>query len=317
MNSIAAIKATNISKSFHVSKSQTIHAVRDVSFTIEPGEIIALLGPNGAGKTTTIDMMLGLSQPDSGTVRLYGMSSQEAISRGLIGVILQTDSLMTSWTVHQLLSYLASTYGMHRPLKEVMAEAEITELANQKVGRCSGGQIQRIRLAIALLPDPLLLVLDEPTAGMDVNARKKFWELMRKQADAGRTILFATHYLEEAEAFANRTIIFNEGQIVADEATSTLRARTLTQHLKARIPTEHFPAVTEQLRQLQQGKQWSITHEAGLLKIEGKGLEPAALLVLQTPGTTEFEMYSATLEDTFRSLTNSTQLSEPEIAPGV
>ncbi|MFC0582307.1 ABC transporter ATP-binding protein [Micrococcoides hystricis] len=301
---ITAITAESLRKRFHVKGGEPVLAVDDVSFRINPGEIVALLGPNGAGKTTTIDMLLGLTAPESGRCTLYGMAPKKAINRGLIGVIQQTGSLINEWTVGQLLSYIASTYAVPRPVEEVMAETDLTKLARRRIGKCSGGQIQRLRLAIALIPDPLLLILDEPTAGMDVNARRKFWALMREQANAGRTIVFATHYLTEAEEFAERTIIMAEGSIVADESTATLRARTLKQHLTANIAPAQLDTLLQQLRKLRIGTDWHLDVIGHRVKLEGTALEPAALAILSAPGTSGFEMTSATLEDTFRALTD-------------
>ncbi len=301
---ITAISAASLRKSFPVKGGTPVLAVNGVSFTINPGEIVALLGPNGAGKTTTIDMLLGLTAPDAGDCTLYGMPPKQAINRGLIGVIQQTGSLISEWTVSQLLNYVASAYAVPRPVADVMAETDLTDLARRRIGKCSGGQIQRVRLAIALIADPLLLVLDEPTAGMDVNARRRFWALMREQADAGRTIVFATHYLTEAEEFAERTIIMRDGAIVADESTATLRARTLKQHLSANIAPAQLSALTRQLGQLRAGTDWHLEVLDQQIKLNGTGLEPAALAILSTPGTSGFEMTSASLEDTFRALTD-------------
>lgn len=300
---ITAITAQRLTKRFPVKGGADVLAVDDVSFTINPGEIVALLGPNGAGKTTTIDMLLGLSAPDTGRCALYGMAPKQAINRGLIGVIQQSGSLISEWTVAQLLNYIATTYAVPRPVSEVMAQTGLSELARRKIGKCSGGQLQRVRLAIALIADPLLLVLDEPTAGMDVNARRKFWAVMRQQADAGRTIVFATHYLTEAEEFAERTIIMRDGAIVADEATATLRARTLKQHLSALVAPDQLQHLSSRLAELRAGTDWHLDLNGQQLRMIGTELEPAALAILSAPGTSGFEMTSATLEDTFRALT--------------
>ena len=311
---ITAITVESLTKRFPIKGGPPVLAVDGVSFTINPGEIVALLGPNGAGKTTTIDMLLGLSTPDTGRCTLYGLAPKQAINRGLIGVIQQTSSLINEWTVGQLLNYIATTYAAPRPLSNVMAETDLTELARHKIGTCSGGQIQRVRLAIALIADPLLLILDEPTAGMDVNARRKFWALMRQQADAGRTIVFATHYLTEAEEFAERTIIMREGTIVADEATATLRARTLKQHLCALIAPDELQNLSAELAELRAGTNWQLDLTGTRLRLSGTDLEPAALAILSAPGTSGFEMTSATLEDTFRALTAEAQATSKTYA---
>ncbi|MDU0967946.1 MAG: ABC transporter ATP-binding protein [Actinomycetaceae bacterium] len=163
---LVAAHASHLTKSFG-----DVKAVIDVSFEIAPGEIVALLGPNGAGKTTVIDMLLGLQRPDSGTSDLWGMSAHEALQRCLVSAVQQTGALDGELRVKQLLSLVAATMPAPRDLDDVMAATGITGIASRRVSKCSGGEAQRIRLAVALLGDPLFLFLDEPTVGMDVAAR--------------------------------------------------------------------------------------------------------------------------------------------------
>lgn len=174
-----AVEAVGLRKSFG-----TVRAVDGVDLTVRAGEIVAFLGPNGAGKTTTIDMLLGLSDPDGGTVRVFGETPRGAVSHGLVSAVLQTGGLLKDITVRETLALTASLFADTRPLDEVMRRAGISELADRRVGLCSGGQQQRLRFAMALLSDPGLLVLDEPTTGMDVEGRRAFWSAIR--ADAAR-----------------------------------------------------------------------------------------------------------------------------------
>ena len=209
-------------------------AVDNLDLTIRPGEVVAFLGPNGAGKSTTLDMILGLTRPDAGTIELLGTSPNQAVQAGRVGVIFQDGGLLDDFTVGETLRVVASMQPRRSSrdsrirnaskLKNVVDEADLGRILTRKVSRCSGGERQRLRLALALLPDPDLLVLDEPTAGMDVSARIAFWETMRAQTRRGRTVLFATHYLEEAASFADRIVIIAHGRLVADGSVDEIRA---------------------------------------------------------------------------------------------
>ena len=202
-----------------------VHAVRGIDLEIQPGEIVAFLGPNGAGKTTTIDMVLGLSQPD--VRRGRGASAwqpRQAIARGLVAAVMQTGGLLKDLTVRETVQYTASLFADTKPVDAVLESAGITEIANRKVAKCSGGEQQRLRFAMALLSDPALLLLDEPTTGMDVEGRRSFWTAIREDAQQGRTVLFATHYLEEADLYADRIVLISNGSIVADGTGSEIKA---------------------------------------------------------------------------------------------
>jgi ABC-2 type transport system ATP-binding protein len=227
----AAVSLDGVSKNFgHVQ------AVRDVSLQIESGEIVAILGPNGAGKTSTIDIILGLSHPNAGHVSVYGLQPRQAISRGLISAVMQTGGLLRDLTVAETLEYTASLFARSQPLKEALNRAGIAEIADRRVGKCSGGEQQRLRFAMALMSDPELLVLDEPTTGMDVEGRRTFWATIRKDAENGRTVLFATHYLEEADAYADRIILLRHGKIVADGTAAEIKAMAAGRTVRATLP---------------------------------------------------------------------------------
>ncbi|GAA5177335.1 ABC transporter ATP-binding protein [Rugosimonospora acidiphila] len=213
-----------------------VTAVNDVTLTVESGEIVAFLGPNGAGKTTTIDMVLGLARPDAGTVRVYGKQPSEAIARGEVSAVMQTGGLLKDFTVAETLVYTASLYSHARPVAEVLERAGISDIADRRVGKCSGGQQQRLRFAIALLSDPRLLLLDEPTAGMDVEGRREFWAAIRRDAERGRTVMFATHYLDEADAYADRIVLIRQGSIVADGTTAEIKALAAGRIVRATLP---------------------------------------------------------------------------------
>lgn len=216
---LLAVDLRGVHKRFGV-----VHAVRGIDLAVRPGEVVAFLGPNGAGKTSTIDMVLGLSRPDDGEVTVYGMAPRQAISRGLVSAVMQSGGLLKDFTVAETVAYTARLFATSRPVDEVLERAGITAIAGRRVGKCSGGEQQRLRFAMALLPDPELLILDEPTQGMDVEGRRDFWRAIRHDAAKGRTIVFATHYLEEADAYADRIVVIRKGEIVADGTAAQVKA---------------------------------------------------------------------------------------------
>ena len=209
-----------------------VRALDGVDLTVRPGEILALLGPNGAGKSTAMEMMVGLARPDQGTAQILGTDPATATRTGLISTMLQGGALLPDQSVRSMLRMLHSLQAHPMPLAQAIEQADITDLVGRKMGTLSGGQAQRVRFAIALLGDPQVLLLDEPTVGMDVAARRAFWDQMRTVAATGRTILFATHHLEEAEREAARVIVMDRGRVVADgsgtEIAAVVSGRVLT-----------------------------------------------------------------------------------------
>ncbi|WP_369172185.1 ABC transporter ATP-binding protein [Streptomyces sp. R28] len=209
-----------------VSKSYgSVRAVDGLTLTLHPGETVALLGPNGAGKSTTLDLLLGLKQPDSGTVRLFGTGPREAIVAGRVGAMLQSGGLMEEVTVAELVRLACDLHPRPYKVSDVLSRAGVTQIADRKVNKLSGGQAQRVRFALATAGDSDLIVLDEPTTGMDVTTRQAFWATMREQADQGRTVLFATHYLEEADAIADRVLVLHRGRLLADGTAAEIKAK--------------------------------------------------------------------------------------------
>src|SRR3954453_3870551 len=198
-----AIRLDRVTKDFG-----DVPAVRGIDLTIGHGEIVAFLGPNGAGKTTTIDMILGLARPSTGSVSVLGLEPRAAVARGLVSAVMQPGGLLKDLTVAETVKFTASLFAGTAPalpaVGEVLERAGISAIADRRVGRWPGGEQQRLPFARALLSDPALLLLDEPTTGMDVEGRRAFWAAIREDATRGRTVLFATHYLEEAAAYADR-----------------------------------------------------------------------------------------------------------------
>jgi len=220
-----------------LSKSYgNLRAVRSVDLTIAPGETVALLGPNGAGKTTTIDMMLGLTRPDQGSISIFGESPATAVRSGWVGGMLQTGSPLEYLKVREVVALTGSYYPNPLPTEEVLRLTGADEFADQLTTRLSGGQSQRVRFAAALVGDPDLLVLDEPTAAIDVEGRRDFWQVMRGIAERGKTVLFATHYLEEADAYADRIVLMARGRVVADGPATEIKARATSRMIRATMP---------------------------------------------------------------------------------
>ncbi|MFF2163325.1 ABC transporter ATP-binding protein [Streptomyces sp. NPDC058175] len=219
-------QATGVVSFERVSKRYgDVRAVDGLTLDLHPGETVALLGPNGAGKSTTLDLLLGLRPADTGTVRVFGTSPRDAIVQGRVGAMLQSGGLMDEVTVAELVKLACALHPKPYKPGEVMSRAGIAQIADRKVNKLSGGQEQRVRFALATAGANDLIVLDEPTTGMDVSARQAFWATMREQADQGRTVLFATHYLEEADAIADRVLVLHRGRLLADGTAAEIKAR--------------------------------------------------------------------------------------------
>ncbi|MFD2792621.1 ABC transporter ATP-binding protein [Promicromonospora vindobonensis] len=226
-----AIEATGLVKEFRGTDG-VVRAVGGLDLVVRPGEVVAFLGPNGAGKTTTLDLVLGLTVPTSGTVRVFGKKPARAIADGQVAAALQTGGLLRDLTVRETVELTAALFGRTTSPVPFLERAGIAHLADQKVGTCSGGQQQRLRFAMALVSDPDLLLLDEPTTGMDVRGRREFWTAIRHDAEAGRTVVFATHYLEEADAHADRIVLVSHGRVVADGPVAEVKALAASRNLE-------------------------------------------------------------------------------------
>lgn len=202
----------------------TVRAVDNVSLEITAGEVVALLGHNGAGKSTLLDMVLGLNTPDSGRITLLGGTPEEAVRKQRISAMMRSGGMLSDLSVKETLQIVAAASPKHVPVPEVIERAGLGSFASRKVAKCSGGQIQRLRFGLALLPDPEVLLLDEPTAGLDAQAREEFWDSMEDLAHGGKTIVFATHYLREADRYAERVVIMKQGRITTDGTLAELMA---------------------------------------------------------------------------------------------
>jgi ABC-2 type transport system ATP-binding protein len=275
-----------------------VRAVRGLDLTVHPGEVVAFLGPNGAGKTTTIDMMLGLSRPSSGTVEAYGMPPAEAVSRGLVTAVMQTGGLLRDLTVGETVRLIATLFADTRPVDEVLRRAGIADIAARRVGKCSGGQQQRLRFALALLPDPDLLVLDEPTTGMDVEGRREFWSAIREDTKRGRTVLFATHYLEEADAYADRIVLLSRGRIVADGTAAEVKALAAGRTVRATLAGTEAAS----LRSIPGADRVEVRGDTVL--VHAMDSDAVARYLLNRTPARDLEITARNLEDAFLALTS-------------
>ncbi len=304
----SSIRLRGLHKTFTSPDPQLgeVHAVAGIDLDIHTGEIVALLGPNGAGKTTTLDMVLGFTTPSAGTIEVFGVDPQTAILDGRIAAVLQTGGLLRDLTVDETVELIASTHPAPRPADEVIERAGLTGVRQQRVQSCSGGEQQRLRFALALLGDPDLLVLDEPTTGMDVQARQEFWAAMRAEAEQGRTIVFATHYLQEAEDFAQRTVLMANGWIVADGPTDEVRRQAARRRVSARVAADRIDAVRTELAALDGVH---ATVERGRLIVEANDSDDIARRLLGQLGGSDLEIEAASLESAFIQLTRTGDVS--------
>jgi ABC-2 type transport system ATP-binding protein len=293
-------------KKTYRSPAGPVPAVRGVDVSVEPGETVALLGPNGAGKTTTVDMLLGLQQPDEGSVAVFGGPPERAVQAGRIGAMLQTGGVLRDLKVRELLAMMAALFPKSLGVDETLSLAKLDALADRRTERLSGGETQRLRFAVALVSDPDLLVLDEPTVGMDVEARRAFWDTVHRLSGTGKTFLFATHYLEEADAYADRAILMARGRIVADGPTTEIKALVGSRTIRATLDgvpieaLERLPGVTRAERH----------GEAVVLSTSDSDRTLRAFLDAY-PQASDIEVRGAGLEEAFLQLT----ADEEEEAP--
>lgn len=231
----ALVEFENVTKTYTTPKGP-FKAVDGLSMTLNGGETIAFLGPNGAGKSTSLDMLLGLKKPTSGRVGLFGGTALDAIKGGLVGAMLQSGGLLTDVTVKEQIELWAKLHPRPLSVTETMKRANIADIADRMVDKLSGGQEQRVRFALAIIGDSPLIVLDEPTTGMDVESRQAFWAAMKAQAAEGNTILFATHYLEEADQVADRVIVINKGRLLADGSAAEIKASAGAKRVSFKLP---------------------------------------------------------------------------------
>ena len=275
-------------------------AVDDVSLRQPIGLIVALLGPNGAGKTTAIGLMLGLLSADAGSVRTLGREPREAISSGRVGAMLQDGGMTAGVTVRELVEFARRVYPEPMPLDRLLERAGLAALAGRRVEGLSGGETQRLRFALAIAGDPDLIFLDEPTVAMDVGSRQAFWREMRASAAEGRSVLFATHYLEEADQVADRVVVMNHGRVVADGSAAAIKASVSGRTV--RFTLAHAEAA--QLEALPGVSAVEIHGEAVSLRSDDADATVRALYRAGV-GFTDLEVSGADLEAAFLAITGA------------
>ena len=291
-----AIEIKNVSKQYQHKK-----AVGNLSLTIKEGSIVALLGPNGAGKSTTINMILGLTEPTSGQIKLLGKAPKEKSVRNKIGAMLQEVSVIDGLKVRETIDLFRSYYSNPLSTNELLKISNLESDQNKFASDLSGGQKRRLGFALALAGNPDVLFLDEPTVGMDITSRQIFWETIRSFAGSGKTIILTTHYLEEADNLADRVVVINQGNIIADGTLDEIKASTGMQHVSftigENVTSDHLlrlPGVTD------------VQQTGRRVKVYGENTDQILFSVIRNNiDVSDIETHKSGLEDAFQSLIES------------
>jgi ABC-2 type transport system ATP-binding protein len=283
-----------------VKRYGPVTALGGASLAVHRGETVALLGPNGAGKSTAVGCLLGLLRPDDGRVEVFGGAPARAVAAGRVGAMLQQGALLDGLTVRELVGFVGRLYPDPLPVAEALERAGIADLAERRVERLSGGQAQRVRFAMAIAGNPELLFLDEPTVGMDVEGRRAFWAGVGELAAAGATVLFATHYLEEADVHADRVVVLMDGRVVAEGTASQVKAKVGTRRVRASVP-----AGSDEALRLLPGVV-SLARHGQAVTIESSDAD-ATVRALLASGVEvrDLEVTGVALEDAFVALTET------------
>ena len=276
---------------------ENIRALSHVDFRVHAGEVVALLGPNGAGKTTAVKLLLGLLQPNAGKVRVFGGDPVNPENRMRTGAMLQVGRVPETLRVREHIDLFSSYYMKPMPVAEVLAAAGLEKIEDRKFGDLSGGQKQRVLFALAICGDPDLLFLDEPTVGLDVEARRMLWDEIRALVRRGKTVLLTTHYLQEADALADRIAVINKGEIIAEGTPATIKAQTAGK--KIRCITNLSLGVLRQIRGVTEVKE-----DREAVEIQTSIVEPLVReLLARDAALSGLEVTSAGLEEAFLALT--------------
>ena len=297
---------TSLARLDHVTRRfGDVTAVDDISLEIEAGTILGLLGPNGAGKTTVISMLQGLRRPSSGTVELFGGNPGDAANRQHLGSTPQETALPETLRVGEVVDFVGAHFAHRIPTGELAAEFGLSELLRRQTGSLSGGQKRRLSVALAFVGNPRLVLLDEPTTGLDVDARRTLWDALRRQHERGATVVVTSHYLEEIEALAERVVVMGSGRILADDSLQGVLSRAGLRLVRLRSPDVAAIASLDDV----------IRHEPG---------DPATFFVQDSDAFlrqlvqsglpfTDLTVRGATLEEAFLSLTAVSSTAAQEV----
>lgn len=294
----AAVSACALEKTF---KGGSVVAVAGVDLEIRQKEVVAVLGKNGAGKTTLMDMVVGLTSPTAGEVWMFGLPPRQAVAQGLVGTMLQTGGLLPNETVRSVIRMIASVYDNPMPVEQALEFCDLVSIADRKISKCSGGEQQRLKLALALIGQPALLILDEPTSGMDPASRSRLWSMLHQIAKNGTTIVFSTHYLKEAEDFAHRVILLSNGKVVGDGAPHSVFGTEgrVTVEYKASGTAVDLEAVEKHTAAQ------SLTQIGDTYRLLTSDSDAAARFLLAQPGVSNLRIYATSLDEIFAELEGS------------
>jgi ABC-2 type transport system ATP-binding protein len=302
---VSTVAAPTVASLESVTKNyEQIRALRGVDFDVRSGEVVALLGPNGAGKTTAVKLLLGLTQPNSGKVRVFGGDPTNPANRMRTGAMLQVGKVPETLRVREHIDLFSSYYQNPLPLAEVLAAAGLEKIGDRKFGDLSGGQRQRVLFGLAICGNPDLLFLDEPTVGLDVESRRALWDEIRSLVQRGKTVLLTTHYLEEADALADRIAVINQGAIVAEGTPDEIKAKTSGKRIRcitalSLAAVRRIPGVAE------------VREDRDALEIHTSRAEPVIRELLAKDATLSgLEVTSAGLEEAFLALTQDNNKNE-------